>query len=185
MFDGNFSAVVLSPNVFQDPNLLSTSKILAASFMWPTPSRIPRRPSRYRAVPGAGPGNVDVFDTVGNLFQRLVLAGSLNAPWGLAIAPAGFGDFANDLLVGNFGDGKIQDQCVSPHHRQLSRHVERPVGHVHRGSEPVGSSVRERRLGRLFQCHLFHSRNFRVPMGARMAFSAGCRPLRRLSPTRC
>jgi len=59
VFDGNFSAVVLSPNVFQDPNLLSTSKILAASFMWPTPSRIPRRPSRYRAVPGAGLGNVD------------------------------------------------------------------------------------------------------------------------------
>jgi uncharacterized protein (TIGR03118 family) len=33
--------------------------------------------------------------------------GPLNAPWGLAIAPAGFGDLGGDLLVGNFGDGTI------------------------------------------------------------------------------
>src|SRR5262245_32519996 len=57
----------------------------------------------------AGPGNgfVDVFDTSGNLLQRLVSGGSLNSPWGLALAPANFGDFSNDLLVGNFGDGTI------------------------------------------------------------------------------
>jgi uncharacterized protein (TIGR03118 family) len=57
----------------------------------------------------AGPGNgfIDVFDTSGNLLQRLVSAGSLNSPWGLALAPANFGDFSNDLLVANFGDGTI------------------------------------------------------------------------------
>jgi len=57
----------------------------------------------------AGPGNgfVDVFDTSGNLLQRLVSHGQLNSPWGLTLAPNGFGRFGKDLLVGNFGDGHI------------------------------------------------------------------------------
>jgi uncharacterized protein (TIGR03118 family) len=57
----------------------------------------------------AGPGNgfVDVFDTSGNLLRRFASHGTLNSPWGLALAPAGFGPFSNDVLVGNFGDGRI------------------------------------------------------------------------------
>ena len=57
----------------------------------------------------AGPGNgyVAVFDFNGNLITHLVSQGPLNSPWGLAIAPSTFGAFAGDLLVGNFGDGKI------------------------------------------------------------------------------
>ena len=57
----------------------------------------------------AGPGNgyVDVFDLNGNFIGRVASQGALNAPWGLAIAPASFGDLAGDLLVGNFGDGRI------------------------------------------------------------------------------
>jgi len=58
-------------------------------------------------VAGPGHGFVDVFDLNGNLLQRLVSQGALNSPWGLALAPAGFGEFGNDLLVGNFGDGVI------------------------------------------------------------------------------
>ena len=58
-------------------------------------------------VNGAGAGYVAVFDTNGNLIKHLVSTGPLNAPWGLAIAPPSFGTFANALLVGNFGDGKI------------------------------------------------------------------------------
>jgi uncharacterized protein (TIGR03118 family) len=54
-----------------------------------------------------GLGYVDVFDKNGSLLQRLIANGALDAPWGLAIAPSGFGRFAGDLLVGNFGDGKI------------------------------------------------------------------------------
>jgi uncharacterized protein (TIGR03118 family) len=50
---------------------------------------------------------VDVFDTSGHLLQRLILGNHLNAPWGLALAPANFGAFSNALLVGNFGDGQI------------------------------------------------------------------------------
>lgn len=57
----------------------------------------------------AGPGNgfIDVFTTGGKLVHRLVSNGPLNSPWGMIIAPPNFGDFANALLVGNFGDGKI------------------------------------------------------------------------------
>ena len=58
-------------------------------------------------VPGAGNGIVDAFDTNGNLIKRVVTGGALNSPWGLALAPAAFGEFGGALLVGNFGDGLI------------------------------------------------------------------------------
>jgi len=58
-------------------------------------------------VAGPGHGYVDVFDTSGNLLRRLISGGVLDSPWGVALAPADFGEFSNDLLVGNFGDGLI------------------------------------------------------------------------------
>jgi uncharacterized protein (TIGR03118 family) len=58
-------------------------------------------------VDGAGLGRVDEFSLNGGLLQRLAKHSTLNAPWGLAIAPAGFGALAGDLLVGNFGNGEI------------------------------------------------------------------------------
>jgi TIGR03118 family protein len=58
-------------------------------------------------VAGAGLGFVSVFDTNGNFLQRLVSQGKLNAPWAMVQAPASFGDFSGDLLVGNFGNGRI------------------------------------------------------------------------------
>jgi uncharacterized protein (TIGR03118 family) len=63
--------------------------------------------AKNASVPGAGNGIVDVFDTNGNLLQRIASNGPLNAPWGVAIAPAGFGAFGGALLVGNFADGAI------------------------------------------------------------------------------
>lgn len=56
---------------------------------------------------GRGRGVVDAFATDGSFLGRVATHGALNAPWGLAWAPADFGRFSNDLLVGNFGDGKI------------------------------------------------------------------------------
>jgi uncharacterized protein (TIGR03118 family) len=58
-------------------------------------------------VAGPGFGLVDVFDAQGHLLRRIATGGHLNAPWGLALAPADFGRFSNTLLVGNFGDGRI------------------------------------------------------------------------------
>jgi uncharacterized protein (TIGR03118 family) len=62
---------------------------------------------KHDDVAGAGNGFIDVFDLNGVLITHLVSGGLLNSPWGLAIGSANFGDFANVLLVGNFGDGKI------------------------------------------------------------------------------
>lgn len=63
--------------------------------------------AKHDETTGAGLGYVDVFDFSGNFVNRFASAGALNAPWGMAIAPAGFGSLAGDLLIGNFGDGKI------------------------------------------------------------------------------
>lgn len=58
-------------------------------------------------VAGKGNGFIDVFETNGHFDGRLVSRGDLNSPWGIVQAPAGFGDFGGALLVGNFGDGRI------------------------------------------------------------------------------
>jgi uncharacterized protein (TIGR03118 family) len=66
-----------------------------------------RDPGTGDEVAGPGNGFVDVFQTSGAMVGRLVSGGHLDAPWGMAIAPDGFGKFAGQLLVGNFGDGRI------------------------------------------------------------------------------
>ena len=64
--------------------------------------------AKHDDVSGPGNGYVDVFNLDGTFNQRLVsLGGQINSPWGLDLAPAAFGSFAGDLLVGNFGDGTI------------------------------------------------------------------------------
>jgi uncharacterized protein (TIGR03118 family) len=64
-------------------------------------------PFKHDDVAGAGNGFVDEFSLSGQFIARVASHGPLNSPWGLAIAPADFGKFAGDLLVGNFGDGTI------------------------------------------------------------------------------
>jgi uncharacterized protein (TIGR03118 family) len=56
---------------------------------------------------GAGLGIVDKFNTSGTLLVKFQHGTFLNAPWGVAVAPASFGSFSNDVLVGNFGSGQI------------------------------------------------------------------------------
>lgn len=64
--------------------------------------------AKHDAQPGAGVGQVDIFDSNGNFVSTFVPAGGkLNAPWGVVAAPSGFGTFADAILVGNFGDGTI------------------------------------------------------------------------------
>ena len=63
--------------------------------------------AKHDDVAGAGNGYVDVFNLDGTLKQRLISNGVLNSPWGVAVAPASFGSISGDLLVGNFGDGKV------------------------------------------------------------------------------
>jgi uncharacterized protein (TIGR03118 family) len=62
---------------------------------------------KHDDVPGPGFGYVDVFNTDGMLVQHFAANGALNAPWGVARAPVGFGDATGAILIGNFGDGWI------------------------------------------------------------------------------
>lgn len=64
-------------------------------------------PVTRRASEDLNQGLVDVFDLNGNLTQRLVTNTNLSSPWGVTLAPSGFGAFGGALLVGNFGDGRI------------------------------------------------------------------------------
>jgi uncharacterized protein (TIGR03118 family) len=66
-----------------------------------------RDPSTGEDVPGPGKGFIDVFTLDGEFVEQFASRGELNAPWGLVVAPGGFGRFSNKLLVGNFGDGRI------------------------------------------------------------------------------
>jgi uncharacterized protein (TIGR03118 family) len=70
---------------------------------------------KHDEVPGAGAGIVDSYDLQGNLIARVAAGGTLDAPWGLAIAPSSFGALAGALLVGNFGDGRISAFNASTH----------------------------------------------------------------------
>jgi uncharacterized protein (TIGR03118 family) len=63
--------------------------------------------ARVDDAPGPGFGFVDRYTNFGQDVDRVASRGALNAPWGLAIAPPGFGRLAGALLVGNFGDGHI------------------------------------------------------------------------------
>ncbi len=108
VFDGTFKAATLAGN-FTDPNLPAGFAPFnidnLGGKLYVTYAK--QDADQHDDVSGAGNGFVDVFDTSGKFQQRLVSGGALNSPWGLTIAPAGYGQFGGDLLVGNFGDGRI------------------------------------------------------------------------------
>ncbi len=96
----SFAPVTLPPGAFTDakiPKTYSPAGIQAiGSKIYVT----------YNAIAGGGTGYVDVFSTVGKLQLRLQ-NGWFNQPWGVALAPAGFGSLAGMVLVGNTGSGWI------------------------------------------------------------------------------
>lgn len=108
VWDGNFNPVQ-NANAFVDPNIPAGfapfNIAVLNGKLYVTYAK--QDDDKEDDVAGVGNGYIDVFDMSGGSLARLITQGSLNSPWGLAIAPAGFGDFAGDLLVGNFGDGMI------------------------------------------------------------------------------
>jgi uncharacterized protein (TIGR03118 family) len=108
VFDSSFRAVN-RPGAFRDPTLPSgfapfgIEAIGGKVFV----TYAQQDASRYNNVPGPGNGFVDEYDADGNLLRRFASGGPLNSPWGMALAPDGFGAFSHDLLIGNFGDGRI------------------------------------------------------------------------------
>jgi uncharacterized protein (TIGR03118 family) len=106
VFDGNYQAVA---GGFVDPTLPAGYAPYGIQAIGANVYVTYAQPGADgRATKGAGLGLVDVYDEHGNFVKRLVgTGGALNAPWGVAMAPANFGPWSNMLLVGNFGDGKI------------------------------------------------------------------------------
>ena len=108
VFDTNYNLVAL-PGTFRDPTLpagFAPFGIQAiGGNLYVTFAK--QDVAGHDDVHGAGLGVVDLFDSGGNFIRTVASGGALNAPWGVALAPANFGSFSGDLLVGNFGDGKI------------------------------------------------------------------------------
>jgi uncharacterized protein (TIGR03118 family) len=108
IFDAAFNKVQLLGN-FTDPNLpagMAPFGIQAIGSVIYVTYAV-RGPDGRTQTNGAGNGVVDAFDSAGRFVKRISAGGVLNSPWGVAMAPANFGKFSNDLLVGNFGDGTI------------------------------------------------------------------------------
>jgi uncharacterized protein (TIGR03118 family) len=108
VWDGNFKPVK-AKGAFRDPNL---PKGYAPFGIQTLGSKIyvsyaKQDKKAEDDSPGKGFGFVDVYTTSGKLVKRLISRGALNSPWGMVIAPSSFGGFGGDLLVGNFGDGRI------------------------------------------------------------------------------
>jgi uncharacterized protein (TIGR03118 family) len=107
-----------SPNLtgkFLDPNLPANYAPFNISVLGNTIYVTYAMQNGKDDLPGAGHGIVNAFDLNGNLLGRIAsVGGALNSPWGLAIAPSGFGSLSGDLLVGNFGDGHINIFSADP-----------------------------------------------------------------------
>jgi uncharacterized protein (TIGR03118 family) len=108
IFDASYTELAI-PNHFEDPTMppnYSPFGIQAINGHIFVTFAIPDD-QRMDDVHCHGCGIVDEFDANGAFITRVADHGQLNAPWGLAMAPPGFGRFGGDLLVGNFGNGKI------------------------------------------------------------------------------
>jgi uncharacterized protein (TIGR03118 family) len=109
VFDSTFKPTALAGN-FTDPTLpagfapfgvhvLNNNQVYVTYAMQDAPQHDP--------VNAPGNGFVSLFDANGNFVRRVISQGQLNSPWGTVIGSANFGQFSNDLLIGNFGDGTI------------------------------------------------------------------------------
>jgi uncharacterized protein (TIGR03118 family) len=109
VFDTNFSKPAAMQGKFVDPNLPSGFVPFGITALngqlYVTFAK--QDAAMHDETTGAGLGYVDIFDFSGNLLNQFASGGALNAPWGVAIAPAGFGSLEGDVLIGNFGDGTI------------------------------------------------------------------------------
>jgi uncharacterized protein (TIGR03118 family) len=108
VFDGNFHPKALSGS-FTDPKVQHGYAPFGiqniGGDLWVTYAM--QDAAKHDPVNKPAHGFVSVFDTDGNLLKHFTQHGHLSSPWGIAMAPASFGEFAGDILVGNFGDGKI------------------------------------------------------------------------------
>ncbi|WP_425581767.1 TIGR03118 family protein [Streptosporangium vulgare] len=101
-----------------------------------------RDPETGKSVAGQGKGFVSQFNGSGRFVGRFAARGALNAPWAMTLAPKGFGAHSGALLVGNFGDGRINA------YKPAQRPPARPAALLRRQGDhpgwPVGPGARHR-----------------------------------------
>jgi len=130
-YDSTFTPVELRGGLFVDPRLptgygpFGIAEIRGKLYV----SFAKQDATLHDDVAGRGHGFIDVFSNNGRFLDRLVTRGALNSPWGMALAPASFGRFGGDLLVGNFGNGMINayDPATGRHLGQLRGANGRPI----------------------------------------------------------
>jgi uncharacterized protein (TIGR03118 family) len=108
-FDKNFQPVSLAGGAFQDDllpgNFVPFNVQNIGGNLYITFAQ--QNQAKNFVTPGPGLGAVDVFSPDGSLLHRLETSASLNAPWGVVLAPSDFGTFSHSVLVGQFGSGEI------------------------------------------------------------------------------
>jgi uncharacterized protein (TIGR03118 family) len=109
VYDHNFAPATLSGGTFTDPALPAGyaphGVHVIGNVVFVTYAQ--QDATKHDPVLGAGLGLVDLFQPDGSFLRRGMTGGTLNAPWAVVLTPANFGDFSDDVLVGNFGDGTI------------------------------------------------------------------------------
>ena len=108
-FDTNFNSVNISEEAFDDDRIPRDYAPFNVQAYGPNiyVTYAKQDAARHDDTPGLGFGFVDVFSREGRLLARLEHGDWFNAPWGVVLAPADFGEFSHALLVGNFGSGTI------------------------------------------------------------------------------
>ncbi len=109
VYDATFHRTAFSANAFVDPHLprgyapFNVVPIAGKLFV----TYAVQDADKEDDVAGQGHGIIDTFSLTGQMLARFAQHGQLDSPWGVALAPAGFGQFNGDLLIGNFGNGHI------------------------------------------------------------------------------
>lgn len=108
VFDNSFAPAHLSGS-FSDPNIPAGFAPFGIATingnLWVTYAK--QDENQEDDVKAPGNGYVNIFNPNGGLVRRFVSQGALNSPWGMVLAPAGFGNLGGTVLIGNFGDGHI------------------------------------------------------------------------------
>ncbi|MEU8040290.1 TIGR03118 family protein [Streptosporangium sp. NPDC049078] len=109
VFNGDFDRISMGRRAFQDPGLPENYapfnvEVVGNSVLV---AYAKRDPETGKSVAGQGKGFVSQFNGSGRFLGRFVARGALNAPWAMTLAPKNFGNLSGALLVGNFGDGRI------------------------------------------------------------------------------
>jgi uncharacterized protein (TIGR03118 family) len=172
VFDSSFDLVTLSGN-FTDPNLPAGFAPFGIQNINGTLYVTYALQDEDAEDDVAGPGNgfVDAYDLEGNFIQRVASAGELNSPWGLALAPEGFGRFSGDLLVGNFGNGRIH--AFDPNSLTPDGEFE-AVGLIHSsGGRRHSSGGRPLQIDGLWALQFGHGTNGANGLTTTLFFTAG------------